>query len=154
MPQEAQEIDHYLLQGIIDGDLEYIKFVIAKGANIHCVNQFGETPIIIATKNGHRDIVQYLLENRANTLAQDPNGRIACDYTNDTEILMLLRTYEAKKVPLPDESETDEETQDDEHANDAMQSILFNPQDQLIDDEELTGQEAFISPENSYILVE
>ena len=53
-------------------DVRAVRELVARGAdvNTHEVEDRGETPLILATGNGSREIVEYLLQQGA-----DPNDR-------------------------------------------------------------------------------
>ncbi|NSM56492.1 ankyrin repeat domain-containing protein [Wolbachia endosymbiont of Atemnus politus] len=70
-----------------DGKLEIVKFLVSKGANIHAVKPvrnnnfflhsigqvvhfmgYGDTPLDVARKKGHKEIVIYLLEQKLGDL--------------------------------------------------------------------------------------
>ena len=55
-----------------------------------------ETGIIMATKNGHRNIIQLLIENKALLNIKDYYGKTALDYASNKEIRKLLIKYGAK----------------------------------------------------------
>src|SRR5262245_778294 len=54
-----------------DGDLETVKFLLSKGADPKAKGANGETPVSLAMKRGHSEMVE-LLENRK---SQEPAGR-------------------------------------------------------------------------------
>ena len=50
----------------LNGDLETLKYLISKGANIESSTEEGFTPLHIASQEDHLDIIKYLVENGAN----------------------------------------------------------------------------------------
>jgi len=55
---------------------------LENGANIDHQNNDGETALILAAYQGHKDVVQLLLDRRANTRLKNKYGETAC-YWND-----------------------------------------------------------------------
>lgn len=49
-------------------------------ANINAKTQIDLTPLMVATMNGHLDVVQILLKHNADTMPRDANGRSARDH--------------------------------------------------------------------------
>jgi ankyrin repeat protein/beta-lactamase regulating signal transducer with metallopeptidase domain len=49
-----------------DGDLEQVKTLIARGANVNTVDKDDLTPLYWAALKGHRDVVEFLLRKGAN----------------------------------------------------------------------------------------
>lgn len=57
---ETEHCNRLLLEMVRDGLLEGVKMLVAMGADINCVVGT-ETPICLAVKAKHRDMVEYLL---------------------------------------------------------------------------------------------
>ena len=53
------------MEACIFGHSEIVEQLVDGGADVTAKNQFGFTPLAIAKKNKHADIVQYLKENGA-----------------------------------------------------------------------------------------
>lgn len=62
-----------------NGNLEVVKFLVSKLDDINVVSKFG-TPLMAATYKGHTNIVQILLEHKANTDLQDDKGETVAHY--------------------------------------------------------------------------
>ena len=65
-----------------------------KGVKVNSTNNKKETPLIIASKNGHINIVRNLLRFGAEIDAKDINGMTAYDYAmqnNNNKIITLLQ---------------------------------------------------------------
>ena len=56
-----------LINSVLHGTKENVKFLIENGASIDVKNQKQDTPLHIATLNGAKDIVEILIENGAST---------------------------------------------------------------------------------------
>ena len=64
------KMDNKLLIAAKHGDLENLKDLIDKGANINCSNDEGFTPLITSSNQGHLDIVNELLKYDVNINAK------------------------------------------------------------------------------------
>ncbi|WP_131783315.1 ankyrin repeat domain-containing protein [Legionella gresilensis] len=62
-----QPYDYILHAAVKSGNLEVIKLIIEKGADITKVNRFSETPLDVAQRLGHSEICSYLQEISDNT---------------------------------------------------------------------------------------
>jgi ankyrin repeat protein len=94
-----------------DGNVESIKKLLSKGANINHQNQQARTPLIVAVIKGLDDIVRLLVECQCRVDLQDMHGNTAlhysCMYNYDTiaELLIFFGasqtiTNNEKQVPL------------------------------------------------------
>ncbi|MEI0697331.1 ankyrin repeat domain-containing protein [Brachyspira intermedia] len=54
-----------LLEAIKNNDLEKVKFLIDKGADVNIKNRYGNTPLNTASGFGYFEIVKYLIEHNA-----------------------------------------------------------------------------------------
>ena len=72
-----------LLNAALYGDIEGVRLLLGKGANVQARDIFGRTPLIVATAtwNGPMDcsvdIVRLLLDHSADVNAQNQKGRTA-----------------------------------------------------------------------------
>ena len=53
------------------GSLKIVQLLITAGANVNIANRFSNTPCHIAAMNGHYEIVELLVENRADIMRQN-----------------------------------------------------------------------------------
>jgi len=63
-----------LFKAINSNDLERVKYLVEKGANIESKDNFGCTPLHRASWGGNLDIVKYLVEKGANIESKDNDG--------------------------------------------------------------------------------
>ncbi|RDK37865.1 ankyrin, partial [Aspergillus phoenicis ATCC 13157] len=56
------------------GNLELVKLMLSRGADLEAKGANGETPLHIATSGGHIQVVQALLEAGADASAKDRYG--------------------------------------------------------------------------------
>ena len=67
----------FLVLSAAKGKLEYVKYLVAKGADIHAEN---DETLIWASKKGHADIVEFLLAAGANVNAENHKALVeACE---------------------------------------------------------------------------
>lgn len=78
------------------GKKEVIDFLISYGANINA-DKNGYTPLMAAAKFGDKEIVQTLLENKAEIFKKDNNGKNVFHYTKNKEISRLIKGYTKNK---------------------------------------------------------
>jgi len=64
-----------IFEVIREGNLEYLKKLVSEGANVEAKNNFGNTPLSIASGYGQFEIVKYLIEeHNANVEAKNSVG--------------------------------------------------------------------------------
>ena len=51
-----------------------VKALVGSGANVNVSDEVGETPLLLAARQGQRDVVRYLIEQGANVNAGDKKG--------------------------------------------------------------------------------
>lgn len=85
-----------------NGDFEFVKTLVAKGASLDLKNILGNTPLHIAVINGHLQIAQFLIHNNAKADISNSDGQIAyeklyekwkqegCDSSDSDQITMML----------------------------------------------------------------
>jgi len=80
-----------LLLAAVNGKEEAVKLLVQAGANVNETDNDGHTPLIEAAGKGHAQIVKFLLENHADPNVKDAKGLTALGYTDNSEIIQLLR---------------------------------------------------------------
>ncbi|GAB1608494.1 myotrophin-like [Argonauta hians] len=73
------------------GQLEIIKYLHSKGANINKADKHGITALLAATWEGHTDCVRYLVSMGANKQITAPDGRSIFECAPTDEIKSLLK---------------------------------------------------------------
>jgi ankyrin repeat protein len=92
-----------LHQAVVDGDIEQVKLIISKNPDLNAGNEKGEIPLNLAAREGHKEIVELLLEHGAVNVGNAINKRIAAEFAmdnNHTEIAQLLISKGADISPL------------------------------------------------------
>ncbi len=70
-PQPPKAAANQLTEAAKSGDLEKVKALIAKGADPNQMNDSGQAAIHLASAEGHKEIVAFLLDHKANINLQD-----------------------------------------------------------------------------------
>lgn len=70
--------------------LEIMKKIIKYGANVNIVNEFDETPLIIAVKAGDTELVKLCIEHDAELNFVDKTGHTAFYYAEEMEISEIM----------------------------------------------------------------
>lgn len=73
------------------GQLEIIKYLLEKGANVESTDKHGITALLAAIWEGHTQCVKVLLEAGANKNGTAPDGTSYLDAAEKDEIKALLR---------------------------------------------------------------
>ena len=77
-PPTPKTPDILIQEAAFHGDIEAVKQHLASGANVNLKNDGGSTPLIEASRKGHKQIAKLLIENGA-----DVNCKL--EYTTDIE---------------------------------------------------------------------
>jgi len=84
------------------GDLERLRFLLSKGADVNARNKTGDAPLHLASFNGHVEAVRFLLDNGADfSLVNNKTAtpiQIA-DFGKQPEVVKLLEQYGAVLTP-------------------------------------------------------
>merc|ERR1712098_443118 len=73
------------------GQLEVLKFLCSKGAQLNSEDKHGISPLLAAIWEGHTSCVQFLLEKGASKTGTAPDGSSYVDAAEKEEIKALLR---------------------------------------------------------------
>ncbi len=60
------ELNNHLIDEVLKANIEAVKILIEKGANINCLNKDGYNSLMLALKKGHIEIVKLLIEKGIN----------------------------------------------------------------------------------------
>lgn len=71
LPARAQKLDEDLIAAARKGNVEAVKDLLAKGANVNAKTRYGATPLSYAADRGNVEIVRMLLERGADVNVQD-----------------------------------------------------------------------------------
>ena len=86
-------------KGNANVQLEVAMLLVAYGADMDKANEWGQSPLLYATMNGHFELARYLLEQGANrNIANNNNGSTPLHYAalySNLEIVTLLMLYGA-----------------------------------------------------------
>lgn len=80
-----------LLLAAVNGKEAAVQLLVQTGANVNETDNEGHTPLMEAAGKGHAQIVKFLLGNHADPDVKDAKGLTALDYTDNAEIMQLLR---------------------------------------------------------------
>lgn len=72
--------DGALIKAAFEGDIDLVKTVVTKGADIEARDQKKRTALMWAAANGHADIVEFLQEKGADVNAKDGDHQTALIY--------------------------------------------------------------------------
>ncbi len=86
-----------------NGQMEVVKWLIGKGADVNHVSEDGKTALSDTADNGHDDMVRFLIEQGADASARDAEGNsvlhAAAPWPKDLEVLLPLGlSVEVKNV--------------------------------------------------------
>lgn len=73
------------------GQIEIIKYLVSKGANVNVLDRHGISALLAATWEGHKDCVKYLLSQGADKNLKAPDGRLISECAETDEIKQLLQ---------------------------------------------------------------
>lgn len=83
-----------VMAAVMRDNVELIKLLIEKKANLDLTNSSGVTALMLAAQFKRVEIVKLLLEHKANKLLKDVNGKTAFEYAVDSNndiIIELLK---------------------------------------------------------------
>ncbi len=100
----AQDANEELLEAARKSDVEKVKVLLAKGANVNAKSAYGVTPLGFACSRGSVEIVKLLLDSGAEVNVTDtfykttPFGMIMMGKKANPEIMLLLLEKGAKET--------------------------------------------------------
>ncbi len=93
------DINSQLIQAVKDGDIDQVKLLIAKGADLNTTDDKGGTPLHWAAYYNRKDIAKLLLMQGADLYIKDKYGLTPIDVARinrKKEILKLFEMYKSK----------------------------------------------------------
>lgn len=85
-----------LLEGARDGRFEWVKELIAQGANIDFSDEVGNTALIEAVRSGNEEIVKLLLDHDADVYAKTIGGRNALAIARENDFIIIQTLLKSK----------------------------------------------------------
>jgi len=73
-----------LHQAVVDGNVEQVKRLISKGADVHAKNRMGWTPLHTAVRNQKKTIAEFLIDKGADINGKDSSGQTPLHFAVDT----------------------------------------------------------------------
>ena len=96
-PTEPADSLHKAVAG---GDIDQIKSLISRGADVNAKDRSGRTPLHYAARWGHKDVAELLLAKDADVNVKDNQGQTPLSLAEEerhNEIVELLRNHGAKE---------------------------------------------------------
>ena len=83
----STNIDHALISACANGNLEFVKYLVSHGANIHAQN---DRILISVCENGHLEVVKYLIDLGVNINARYDFAVRMASYNGHLEVVKYL----------------------------------------------------------------
>ena len=92
MEEPDVSLDSMMLAWAASGILDESRFtrLIDAGASMHCVDERGRTPLLLAVLAGHVDTVRYLVDLGADVSWKDSDSRDSASYARSNRMLEAL----------------------------------------------------------------
>lgn len=97
--KETPKIYSELLDAVPSGNVEEVKKLLNKGADVNTRDENGITALMLASADGYKDIVDLLITKGADIDAVNMNGETALEITSYAEIRALLRQHDRNIHP-------------------------------------------------------
>jgi ankyrin repeat protein len=94
-----KNINEKLLEAVRLNEIEEVKKLIEKGADVNVVDEYGATALYWASYKGHSEIVKILIEAGADVNVVNRDGETALYWTSSwgySEIVKILKEAGAK----------------------------------------------------------
>jgi len=89
-----------LHQVVASGDIDLVRSLLSKGADVNAKDRSGRTPLHYAARWGHKDVAELLLAKDADVNVKDNRGQTPLSLAEEEEhkeIVELLRNHGAKE---------------------------------------------------------
>ncbi len=111
-PYEGNTALHFLVE---HGNVEAVRYLLDKGANIDSANQFGNTPLMLSASHSLRELTRLLLDRKANVALKNRWGSTARQFaakrfpTNESRAVERMLAEAQGEAPPPPRTETPEQ---------------------------------------------
>lgn len=99
---DPTELNRQFISAIENAKYDEVVRLLKLGANVMTPNQEGDTPLHIAVTEGDAEVMEFLIQNKANVNATGRSGNKPLHYTGDVEIVRKLINHKAN-VNVQDE---------------------------------------------------
>nr|XP_056716729.1 ankyrin repeat domain-containing protein 39 [Euleptes europaea] len=106
---EEMDFERGIWYAALNGDLEGVKKHVLKHGSVNSPDPLGYTALHYASRNGHYNVCQFLLDNQAVTNAQTHGGATPlhrASYCGHTDIVKLLLAHGADPAVIDDDGRT------------------------------------------------
>jgi len=77
----------------LSGSIDIVKLLVINNAHVNAQDKFSWTPLMIASRSGHSDIVHVLLDAGADQTVKDDQNRSVIDIYNMKKYLCFSYDY-------------------------------------------------------------
>ena len=89
--EEAKKLGIKLVEKARVGDLDAVIELVGKGAKVDEKDIFGDTALILASKNGHVEVVKTLIENGAKVDEKNDRGNTALIWASRNDYVKVIK---------------------------------------------------------------